>query len=332
MGMETGMDRFARWSDAAWRVWQDAPEFVRFGALILLATYGVWLVLFFTQRRILYFTDPTRIHPADCELDRTEETELATPDGQTLVIWRAEALDPDLPHILYLHGNRRALWRRARFFRLFIASDWGLSALAHRGFNGSTGRPSETANVADAINVFDALVAEGIRPGRIVVYGESLGSGTAVQLAAARPVGGLILHAPYDSFRDIVRSRTAWLLPRALFRERYDSIRQIGQVKAPLLWIHGDKDRLIPQGRGRRLYDAALSTKFAALVKGANHFGIYTQAVFNQHIRFFAEACASLNARERPTRNVSVIDPVLPREDAKPELSKRRVPVDLKQR
>ena len=80
------------------------------------------------------------------------------------------------------------------------------------------------------------------------------------------------------------------------------------------------------------MYDAALSTKFAALVKGANHFGIYTQAVFNQHIRFFAEACASLNARERPTRNVSVIDPVLPREDAKPELSKRRVPVDLKQR
>ncbi|WP_440958789.1 alpha/beta hydrolase [Oceanicaulis sp. LC35] len=326
------MDRFVHWSEAAWRVWQDTPEPVRYAILALIGVYVLWLVLFFTQRRILYFTDPTRIHPSDCELERTEETELRTLDGQTLVIWRADADDDDLPHILYLHGNRRALWRRARFFRLFIVSGWGLSALAHRGFNGSTGRPSEPANVADAIHAFDALVSEGMRPGRIVVYGESLGSGTAVQLAAVRPVGGLILHAPYDSFRDIVRSRTAWLLPRAIFRERYDSIRQIGAVKAPVLWIHGDKDRVIPQGRGRRLYDAALSTKYAALVKGANHFGIYTQAVFNQHIRFFAEACASLSGRDRPMPDISVIDPVLPREDARPELSKRRVPLTRKPR
>ena len=325
MGMETGMDRVSGWIETAWRVWQDAPELMRYGALFLIGVYCLWLVLFFTQRRILYFTDPTRVHPSDCELDRTEETELVTPDGQTLIIWRADAHTPDRPHILYLHGNRRALWRRARFFRLFIASGWGLSALAHRGFNGSTGRPSEPANVADAIHAFDALVSEGIRPGRIVIYGESLGSGTAVQLAAARPVGGLILHAPYDSFRDIVRSRTAWLLPRAIFRERYDSIRQIGKVTAPLLWLHGDKDRIIPQGRGRRLYDAALSTKYAALVKGANHFGIYTQAVFNQHIRFFAEACASVSGRDRRDAELSVIDPVLPQEDARPELSKGRV-------
>ncbi|MBC39117.1 MAG: alpha/beta hydrolase [Oceanicaulis sp.] len=332
MGMQAGMDRAASWGEAVWRVWEDAPEPVRYGALCIIAIYAIWLVLFFTQRRILYFTDPTRIHPSDCELDRTEETELGTPDGHTLIVWRADAKDDALPHILYLHGNRRALWRRARFFRLFIASGWGLSALAHRGFNGSTGRPSEPANVADAILAFDALVAEGIRPGRIVVYGESLGSGTAVQLAAARPVGGLILHAPYDSFRDIVRSRTAWLLPRAIFRERYDSIRQIGQVKAPVLWLHGDKDRIIPQGRGRRLYDAALSTKYAALVKGANHFGIYTQAVFNQHVRFFAEACASLNGQGRPGPEMSVIDPVLPKEDAHPELSKGRVPLAGKRR
>ncbi len=317
---------------AAWTIWTQAPDWLRYGVVALLAIYALWLVLYFTQRRILYFTDPTRIHPSDCELHRTEETELRTPDGQTLVIWRANADHDDLPHILYLHGNRRALWRRARFFRLFIASGWGLSALAHRGFNGSTGRPSERANVADAIHAFDALVSEGVRPGRIVVCGESLGSGTAVQLAAARPVGGLILHAPYDSFRDIVRSRTAWLLPRAIFRERYDSIRQINQVTAPLLWLHGDKDRIIPQGRGRRLYDAALSTKYAALVKGANHFGIYTQAVFNQHIRFFAEACASLSGRARPDPQMSVIDPALPREDAHPELSKGRVPLTRKPR
>lgn len=330
--MDAALEGLAQACGRAWEVWTLAPDWLRYGALVLLAVYGVWLILFVSQRRMLYFTDPTRIHPSDCGLERTRETELVTPDGQTLVIWRAEAERDALPHILYLHGNRRALWRRARFFRLFIASGWGLSALAHRGFNGSTGRPSEPANVADAIHAFDALVADGIQPGRIVVYGESLGSGTAVQLAAARPVGGLILHAPYDSFREFVRSRTAWLLPRAIFRERYDSIRQIGRVTSPLLWIHGDQDRVIPQGRGRRLYDAALSTKYAALVKGANHFGIYTQAVFNQHIRFFAESCACLGGQAPAEHEISVIDPILPREDARPELTKGRVPPARKAR
>ena len=78
MGMQTGMDRAASWGEAVWRVWEDAPEPVRYGALCIIAIYAIWLVLFFIQRRILYFTDPTRIHPSDCELDRTEETELGT--------------------------------------------------------------------------------------------------------------------------------------------------------------------------------------------------------------------------------------------------------------
>ena len=117
-----------------------------------------------------------------------------------------------------------------------------------------------------------------------------------------------------------MRARTGWFLPRALFRERYDSIRQIGRVTAPILWLHGDDDRVIPLARGRRLYDAARGPKYAALVKGANHFGIYTQQVFNQHIRFFCESVARASADPRQEGEMSVIDPVLPSEDARPEL------------
>ena len=172
--------------------------------------------------------------------------------------------------------------------------------------------------------MFDQLTRAGVAAHCIVVYGESLGSGTAVQLGASRPVGGVVLHAPYDSLRDIVRSRTAWLLPRMIFRERYDSIRQIARVTAPILWIHGDDDRVIPLARGRRLYDAATGPKYAALVKGANHFGIYTQQVFNQHIRFFAEAVACMGDDPRAQGEMSVIDPVIPAEDGRPELARRK--------
>ncbi|XBQ17135.1 MAG: alpha/beta hydrolase [Oceanicaulis sp.] len=315
-------DQATAWAETAW---DFLPVWARFALAGLGLVYLSWLALFALQSRILYFTDPTRRDPAELGLQRCVEHELDTPDGQTLVLWEAEPAFEGAPHVLYLHGNRRALWRRARFFRMFLAAGWGFTALAHRGFNGSTGRPSEKNNVADACLVFDTLVKRGVSPGAIVVYGESLGSGTAVQVGASRPVGGVILHAPYDSFRDIVRSRTGWLLPRMIFRERYDSIRQIARVTAPILWIHGDDDQVIPLKRGRRLYDAAQGPKYAALVKGANHFGIYTQAVFNQHIRFFTEAAASAGADPRSAGEMSVVDPLVPEEDGRPELAEGRV-------
>ena len=321
MGLESGLARMAELAHAAWTA---APDWALYALAALGGVYGLWAVLFVIQGRILYFTDPTRRDPAELGLARIREEEVATPDGETLVLWRADAAFEGAPHIVYLHGNRRALWRRARFFRMFLAAGYGFTALAHRGFNGSTGRPSEKHNVADAIQVCDRLVDAGAPASSLVVYGESLGSGTAVQVAAARPVGGIILHAPYDSLRDIVRARSGWLLPRAIFRERYDSIRQIARVTAPILWIHGDDDRIIPLRRGRRLYDAARGPKYAALVKGANHFGIYTQQVFNQHIRFFADACAREGADPRTAGAMSVIDPVVPEEDGRPELARAR--------
>ncbi|MEQ8405845.1 MAG: alpha/beta hydrolase [Oceanicaulis sp.] len=309
------------WAEAAYGA---LPVWARLALAVLGLIYVVWIALFLTQGRILYFTDPTRRDPAELGLQRVREEEIETPDGETLVLWRADPVWEGAPHVLYLHGNRRALWRRARFFRMFLAAGWGFTALAHRGFNGSTGRPSEKHNVADAQLVFDRLTHAGVAAHSIVVYGESLGSGTAVQLGASRPVGAVVLHAPYDSLRDIVRSRTAWLLPRMIFRERYDSIRQIARVTAPILWIHGDDDRVIPLKRGRKLYDAATGPKYAALVKGANHFGIYTQQVFNQHIRFFAEAVACMGGDPRAQGEMSVIDPVIPAEDGRPELARGR--------
>lgn len=318
-------DLIRRTGTLAQAIWTAAPDWLLYALAALGGVYLIWAVLFVIQARILYFTDPTRRDPAELGLSRAREEEFRTRDGQTLILWRADPADAGAPHILYLHGNRRALWRRARFFRMFLAAGYGFTALAHRGFNGSTGRPSETHNVADAIEVCDRLIESGVPASSIVVYGESLGSGTAVQVAAARPVGGVILHAPYDSLRDIVRARSAFLLPRVIFRERYDSIRQIARVTAPILWIHGDDDRIIPLKRGRRLYDAARGPKYAALVRGANHFGIYTQQVFNQHIRFFAEACAREAGDPRTAGEMSVIDPVVPEEDGRPELARARV-------
>lgn len=291
------LDRALVWAEMAW---QAIGPYGRMGAIILVGIYAVWAIIYLVQSRLLYFTDPTRIDPETLDLVGAREVEIRTPDRQTLVMWHAEARDDQAPHILFLHGNRRALWRRARFFKRFLNEGWGLTALAHRGFNGSTGKPSERKNVEDAILVCQHLKAHGIDQRRIVMFGESLGSGTAVQAAARCEVGGVVLMAPYDSLVRLVWEKTLFLLPRRIVRDQYQSIAIIGQIKAPLLWLHGDHDRIIPLRRGRRLYDAAGGPKYAALVKGANHFGLYNSAVFDNHIRLFVEGIVLAAGRERP--------------------------------
>ena len=109
--------------------------------------------------------------------------------------------------MLYFHGNGGSLAAGPSASRRFMAEGWGVYMLTYRGYGGSTGSPSETANVADARLAYGALVLEGVAPTSIILYGESLGSGVAARIATERPAGGLILDAPYTS---IVRSWRDW--------------------------------------------------------------------------------------------------------------------------
>lgn len=307
------------------QIWADIlPLLERIWAFILWAwpialwVMAIWvglsLLAIAFQAHLLYHPYRKRIDPKSVGLDQIEEDWMDTPDGERLLLWRAKPRHKDGPILVYLHGNQRHLAHRARFFRLFLNAGWGFVALSHRGFGGSTGWPSEKRNVRDAITLLEHLSGEGLDPQRFVLYGESMGSGTAVQAAASHPIGGLILHAPYDSVLDMARIRVPFILPRLFLRERWHSIAYIAQVTAPLLWLHGDKDRIVPQSRGRRLYDAASGPKYAGLVKGANHFGIYTQAVFNHHIRFFVEGIVKAQETAPFHGPMSYVDPACPRE------------------
>ena len=146
-----------------------------------------------------------------------------------------------------------------------------MTMMSYRGFSGSTGSPSERANIADALLAFDTLVADGTKPSDIIVYGESLGSGVATQVAAQRPVGGVILDAPYTSTAD-VGAESYWFLPvRLLMTDRYETIRHIKKVRAPLLIVHGERDSVIPVKMGRAVHATATSAKEIATFPAAGH-------------------------------------------------------------
>ena len=240
-------------------------------ALALASVYAaVAVAAFIAQRRLMYFPDSARVPPSNYGLIGVEERVLDTPDGVRLIAWYARAV-PGRPTVLYFHGNAGNLTNRAERVRKYTARGFGVFMPSYRGYSGSTGSPTERANVADAKLAYEALRKDGIASEDIVLYGESLGSGVAVQVAAEKPVGGIVLDAPYTSIVDVAAAAYPFLPVRPFMFDRYDTMRHLGGVNAPLLVVHGEEDEVIPVDMGRAVYAAANGPKELVTFPGAGH-------------------------------------------------------------
>ena len=243
-------------------------------ALIALAGgYALLLVLAWAlQGRFVYLPDPQRVPPAMVGLPTVEERWLEAPDGARVVAWHARAR-PGQPTFLYFHGNGGNLVNRAERIERFIGRGWGIYMMSYRGYSGSEGTPSEQANVADARRAWDDLLATGVAPRDIILYGESLGSGVAAQLAVDLPAGALVLDAPYTSIVDVGKLTFPWLPLGLLLVNRYETIRIIDRVRMPLLVVHGELDGIVPVEMGRRIFAAAVAAepRRLAIIPGARH-------------------------------------------------------------
>jgi uncharacterized protein len=227
-------------------------------------------IMYFAQRSFIYFPDPLRTSPAAAGLPYVAEVGIATPDGERLVAWYGKAR-PGQPTILYFHGNGGSLALRAETMRKYLEHGRGMLMMAYRGYSGSSGSPSEAANVADAKLAYDWLVRSGVKPDDIILYGESLGSGVAIQVAREKKVAGLVLDSPYTSIRELASAAYRWLPVELLLRDRYESIRYIGDVHVPVFVLHGEADDIVPVEMGRRLFAAANEPKEIRTMSGAGH-------------------------------------------------------------
>jgi fermentation-respiration switch protein FrsA (DUF1100 family) len=143
--------------------------------------------------------------------------------------------------------------------------------LAYRGYSGSTGHPTEAHNVADAKLAYRWLREQGVTPEEVVIYGESLGTGVAVQVAAAEPINGLILDAPYTSIPDTAQRHYPWIWVKPFMADRYDSIDVIDKITAPLLVLHGARDGVVPVDMGQAIFDRANEPKKIVIFPEAGH-------------------------------------------------------------
>ncbi len=228
--------------------------------IVVVLGYGGLLALMYVfQRSLIYFPDPTRTSPAAAGLPQAEEITLTSSDGETLVAWYVPPRGTK-PVVIYFQGNAEGLAERVGRFTWLTADGTGLLALCYRGYCGSTGKPSESGLIRDAMAAYDFVRAR-FPARRIVLFGELLGTGVAVALAAEREIGALILDAPYTSIADVGAAAYPFAPVRWLLKDSFRSDQRIARVKAPLLMLHGARDNIVPIAFGEKLFSLANQPK-----------------------------------------------------------------------
>lgn len=247
---------------------------------IILACFcyvSLLLALAVFQRSVMYF--PDRTVPAVPE--GVSLVHIDTIDGLRIPAWYKPPATPDAPVIIWFHGNAGNLsyfWPKAA---VLTANGAGLLLPEYRGYGGAPGKPTETNLVADGKAALNWAKSQNIKSEQVVLYGLSLGSGIAVQIAASaakqgEPVARVILEAPYSSTLDVAKWRFPLFPVGLVMQDTYMSTEYIQDIAAPLLIIHGVNDGIIPQRFGRKLYDHAVDPKQFLSVRDRGHNDLYT--------------------------------------------------------
>ncbi|MBX9777229.1 MAG: lysophospholipase [Xanthobacteraceae bacterium] len=261
--------------------WKWLLVFFSTGYLALVA------LMYVAQRGLMYFPETFRTAPADAGLPQADEVVLDTPDGARVIVWHIPPKG-DRPVWLYFHGNGGALRYRVDRFRELTANGEGLVALSYRGYAGSTGRPTEAGLIDDARAAYDFAVKR-YGAERIVLWGESLGSGVSLALAAERPVARVVLEAPFLSAVDIAAGVYPYVPVRWLMKDQFRSDLRVAKVKVPVLVLHGDRDNVVPISSGEQLYKMITSPKRFVRIAGGGHENLGSYGAVAQARKFIEE-------------------------------------------
>lgn len=238
-------------------------------------------LLFVFQRSFLYLPDTASLD-ATAAISRfgIEPITLTTSDGLPLRSWWHPGDNfHSRPVVMILHGNAGHAGYRFPKFAALMEAGFNVLFLEYRGYGGNPGNPTESGLKQDTAAAIRYLGDQGFPTTQVVLYGESLGCGLAIDQASNKRFAAVVLEAPYTSIADVAQDHY-WFLPaRWLTRDRFDSLSKIKQINAPLLILHGNKDQVIDPEHGRRMFAAASEPKTAVFVPGAGHNDLYESDV-----------------------------------------------------
>lgn len=246
---------------------------------------GVCGYLYLNQRRMIYRPD-TQIEPPEAYGLTGFEDVLIRHESAALQLW-VHAAAKDMPTIVYFHGNASHLGNRAGILAALAALGFGVVALSYRGYGKSVGLPSEAGLYEDARAALQyTMETLGVPLSKIMLFGESLGTGVAVQMASEYAVSGLVLQAAYLS----VAQRAAELYPyipvKFLIKDKFNSLIKISTIQCPILFFHGELDDTIPFLHGKQLFGAVKNRKKFVSFHDVNHGDFVPAIVANEVLNF----------------------------------------------
>jgi uncharacterized protein len=240
-----------------------------------LALLTLWLI--WNEPRMIYYPDRTLELTPDRVGLAYEDVWLTTTDNIRIHGWflpaqRGSGPGAATPVILFFHGNAGNISHR--FDKLEILHNLGAAVLIldYRGYGQSAGKPNEAGTYADARAAYDHLTKTLNRePRTVIVYGESLGSAVAVDLASKVPTGGVIIEEAFTSIPDVGQKMYPFLPVRWFVRNKYDTLAKIDRINAPLLMLHSRQDEFFPWRHAEHLYAAARDPKRLVELRGSHN-------------------------------------------------------------
>jgi fermentation-respiration switch protein FrsA (DUF1100 family) len=235
---------------------------LKISAVVAVVLYLVTVAVFFVaQRRMLYY--PTRAYTPLAEATANEgfkEISVKTVDGLLLKAWYAPAT-AQVRTIVFFHGNADSLSSAARIAEPYIHAGYGFLLAEYRGYSGLPGSPTEKGLYDDGRAVMRDLMTRDVASRQIILFGHSLGTGVAVEMASEYHVGGLMLLAPYLSIPKVAEADFPFLPASLLALDRFNNEEKIRSVRVPLLIVNGSMDEVIPNGQGLKLFSQANEPK-----------------------------------------------------------------------
>jgi pimeloyl-ACP methyl ester carboxylesterase len=238
------------------------------GALVA-AYAGVSLLAFVFQERLIFPAPPPRPLPT---LAAAEVWWLAAREGTAPALYLEGP--PGAPVIVHFHGNAEQLADLGDLFRRLREQGLGVLGVEYPGYGAAAGSPSERAMDEVAELALQRLRARGVAPARIVLQGQSLGTGVAAEMALRGHGGKLSLLSPYTSMVDMARRVAPWLPVSALLVHRFDTAAKAPKLDIPVLIVHGTRDEVVPVAMGARLAQLFPRARLQ-LVEGASHAGLF---------------------------------------------------------
>jgi len=264
-------------------------NFYTTSALALVFFYILLVIaVFFFQKNLLYHpsvdnyikgqdvTEPTEI----------EKVKITTRDNIDLLGWFYNRDIQKFKTILFFHGNAGSLKNRTYKLNHFKDLKVNFLIFAWRGFNGNKGKPSEIGLYKDAESAIRWLKIKGINEKDIILYGESLGTGVAVEIAQNKNYAGIILESPFTSMVNMGKRYYPFFPVRFLLKDKFESYKKLNNISVPILIMHGKVDKIVPYDMGKKMYELANEPKFFYSQEYGDHMIEYDEKLLTALKKF----------------------------------------------